>query len=174
MATTHSTSDPNASAPDRPFTRWTSSRPVLNGVMSVVAMVGLGVVVYLGQQQATGFEEGCSIGPLDASPTFGCAAAAGSAASTLLGVSNIVWGSLFYVAIALLSVAIALLPRWRGWTHRLRATGIGVGVLYSGYLTFYQFAYLDTLCAPCLASAGLVMTLAVLQVAALYVPSRFA
>lgn len=142
--------------------------------MGTVAMIGLGVVIYLGQQQAKGFEEGCSIGPLDASPTFDCAAAAGSAASTFLGVSNIVWGSLFYVAIAILSVAVALLPRWRGWTHRLRATGIGVGVLYSGYLTFYQFAYLDTLCAPCLASAGLVLTLAVLQVASLSVPARSA
>lgn len=174
MQKTRRTSGAGASEATSRMVPWTAHRPVLNALMGGVAVIGLGVVFYLGQQQAKGFEEGCSIGPLDAAPTFDCAAAASSAASTLFGVSNIVWGSLFYVVIALLSVALALLPRWRGWTHRLRATGIGIGVLYSGYLTVYQFAYLDTLCAPCLASAGLVLMLALLQGASLLIAIRSA
>ena len=174
MPETRRTSDSSAPQAGGRFARWASHRPVLNGLMGTVATAGLGVVLYLGQQQARGFEEGCSIGPLDAAPTFDCAAAASSAASTLLGVSNIVWGAAFYIGIALLVAGVALLPRWRGIIHRLRAAGVGVGVLYSGYLTFYQFAYLDTLCAPCLASAGLVLVLAVLQVAALSIPIRSA
>ena len=100
MASAHSTSDSDAPATARWFAGWTSHRPVLNGILGGVALVGLVVVRYLGQQQAKGFEEGCGIGPLDAAPTFDCAAAAGSAASTLLGVSNIVWGLLFYIGIA--------------------------------------------------------------------------
>lgn len=168
MASVRSTSDPEASAAAHRAARWTQHRPVLNGLMGGVAIAGLAVVRFLGQQQAAGFEAGCSIAPLDAAPTFDCAAAAHSAASTLFGVSNVVWGALFYAAIALLSLGVAVLRRWRGWTHRLRAAGIGVGVLYSAYLTAYQFAYLDALCAPCLASAGLVVTLAALQAAWLY------
>jgi uncharacterized membrane protein len=148
---------------------------VLNGIIGGLAVAGLAVVFSLSQQQAKGFEEGCSIGPLDASgPTFDCAAAASSAASTLFGVSNTVWGALFYTAILLLSVALAVTPRWRGGVHRIRAAGIGVGVLYSGYLTMYQFAYLDALCALCLLSAALVAGMAVVQGAALYAPSRSA
>ena len=155
--------------------RWAAYRPVLNGVIGGVATVGLAVVLYLGRQQAQGFEDGCSVGSLDAAPTFDCAAAASSPASTLLGVSNIVWGALFYIGLMLLSAGIAACPRWRAGVHRARAAGIGIGVLYSGYLTVYQFAYLDALCALCLTSAGLVAGLAVLQTASLYdSSSRFA
>jgi uncharacterized membrane protein len=171
MTMAHRKPDSGGPGVARRFAGWTSHRPVLNGLIGAVAMAGLAVVFYLGQQQAKGFEDGCSVGPLDAAPTFDCAAAAGSPASTLLGVSNIVWGSLFYIGIALLSAGMAARPRWYRSLHRVRAVGIGVGVLYSGYLTFYQFAYLDALCALCLTSAGLVAGLAVLQTASLYAPS---
>lgn len=174
MTKTRSTSGSEAPTTAGWRAGWTMHRPWLNGLMGATTMAGVGVVLYLGRQQARGFEEGCGLGPLDAAPTFDCAAAANSAASTLLGVSNIVWGMLFYVGIALLSVGIAAVPRWRGYVHRLRAAGIGVGVLYSGYLTLYQFAYLDTLCAPCLTSAGLVGALAVMQTAWFYRSSRSA
>ncbi len=147
---------------------WSSTyRPLLNRLTFGLALVGVLVAVHLAVQQRQGFAQGC-FGFSEAGAAggaFNCATVLQSGAGELLGVSNVVWGFLFYLAVAALSFAIAFVGRtWGPRLKQARAGLIGFGVLYSAYLVYYQFAYLDSLCALCLLSAALVALLLGVQV----------
>lgn len=146
----------------------------LDRLMFGLALLGAVVVVHLGIQQARGFEAGCvGLGALE--PTggaFDCAAVMASEASTLLGVSNVVWGALFYAAVAALSYVALAVPTWRLRAKQLRAGLIAVGVLYTGYLVYEQVGPLDALCVLCLVAAALVTALFALQAVPLGFSSR--
>lgn len=143
-------------------------RPVLDRTIFGVALLGMLVVAHLGIQEKRGFAEGC-VGFWEANParaSFNCATVTQSGASELLGVSNIIWGFLFYTAVAALTFAIAFVSRSARRQLKLGRAGlIGGGFLYSAYLVYYQFFGIEALCALCLVSAGLIAMLLVLQVA---------
>ena len=154
--------------------RFGGYRPALDRTLFGLALLGVVIVVHLGLQQARGFEQGCfGIAALDAAaPGFDCGAVLASGASTLLGISNVVWGVFFYVVVAALSFAALVVPTWRLQAKQARAGFIGAGFLYSAYLVYYQITQLDALCALCLVSAGIVTVLFVLLVGSLLFTNR--
>lgn len=149
-------------------------RPAIDRTIAGLALLGLIVVVHLGLQQAQGFEQGCfGFAELRSTQSaFDCAAVVTSEASTLLGVSNIVWGALFYVSVAVLSYAALIVSSWRLRAKQIRAGMIGGGFLYTGYLVYYQVVQLNELCALCLVSAGIVTLLFLLQATSLLLSNR--
>ncbi len=143
--------------------RLDSYRPLLDRLIFGGALLGMLLVVHLGIQQQRHFAGGC-FGLVEAGGAFNCAAVTQSAASELFGVSNVVWGFLFYTTVAALTFGAALAGTSR--RKRLkqgRAALIAFGFAYSVYLTVHQFVGLDALCALCLASAGLVTAPFVVQ-----------
>ena len=143
--------------------RLTSYRPILDRVIFGLAALGLLTSIHLSIQQSQGFEDGCF--GFDVQPAaFNCGAVTSSAASTFLGVSNSIWGILFYATIALLTAGAAVGSAGRrSLLKKGRAVLIGFGFLYSMYLVYYQFFELEQLCALCLISAGIVTTMLLLQ-----------
>lgn len=135
-----------------------------------LSLVGVLVVTHLYIQQGREFDRGCfGFSSLDGGQAaFDCSAVVSSGASTLLGVSNIMWGLGFYLAIAALTFGIFYASdRFRSWLHGARVAGLTGGLLYSGYLVYVQVEIVDALCAPCLASAAVVTLLFGVQVALL-------
>lgn len=145
--------------------RLAAYRPVLDRVVFGVALLGLVVTAHLYIQQGRGFDRGCLGFSEPSAASAGCAIVTQSEASTLFGVSNAIWGFVFYLAVVGLSLALPFVVRQRQpLVKRARAALIAFGFLYSLYLVYFQSIQLDTFCALCLTSAGLVATLFVLQV----------
>lgn len=145
-------------------TRLVAFRPVLDRVIFGVALLGLLVTVHLFIQQGRGFDRGCLGFSAPTGAPADCAVVTQSGASELLGVSNAVWGILFYLVIAALSFALPFAARKAATIKKARAGLVVLGFLYSLYLVYYQTVQLDTFCVLCLTSASLVLTLLVLQV----------
>ena len=94
-----------------------------------------------------------------------------SEASTVFGVSNAIWGFVFYLVVAGLSLALSFVAARRvPQLKRLRAGLITAGLLYSAYLVYVQSAEIGTFCVLCLISASLVALLFVLQVVDYFKP----
>lgn len=165
MATKNPSSSHNASS--SPFLlRLGAYRPFLDRAIFGLAILGLLVAVHLTVQQSRGFEDGCFGFADTQASAFDCGAVTQSDASTLLGISNSIWGILFYASIALLTAAAAFIGTpGRTRFKWARATLIGIGFLYSMYLVYYQFFELSELCALCLVSAGIATLLAAAQAA---------
>ncbi|MES3629833.1 MAG: vitamin K epoxide reductase family protein [Longimonas sp.] len=141
---------------------WKTYRPWLERTLFGLSMLGMLIVVHLALQEQRGFDRGC-LGLTDgaAATTFDCAAVVGSDAGALFGVSNVVWGFLFYAAIAVITfLVVRASAAQRPVVAKLRAGLLGTGVLYTGYLMYVQFVQLDAFCALCLASATVVVTMA--------------
>ena len=103
-----------------------------------------------------GFDRGC-FGFSEPTATVGCEIVTSSGAGKMFGVSNAVWGLVFYLGLVLLSALAALAgkeanPVWR----RLRFAALFVGVGYSGWLVYIQAAQIGEFCRLCLISAGIV------------------
>ncbi len=141
---------------------WNAYRTWPERLLFGFSLLGMFIVVHLGLQEQRGFDRGC-LGVSDdaAATTFDCAAVVQSDAGALLGVSNVVWGFLFYAAVAVLTFLVVRATRaQRPTLTKLRAGLLGTGVLYTGYLIYVQFVQLDAFCALCLASAVVVGALA--------------
>lgn len=141
---------------------------LLRHVIAAAALFGVLIAAHLGlQKEVNDFAYGCTglAEPVTAVTTgeaSGCAAVTSSAYADFLGVSNIVWGLVFYLLIVGLRLAYAASSDDR---LRLASFGaLGVGVLYSAYLTYLQVAEIGSFCALCLTSAVTVLTLFVLHV----------
>lgn len=137
---------------------------LLGRVIFGAALFGLLVVIHLSMQARIEFAYGCSglaaggAGAADA----GCATVTSSAYSTFLGVSNIVWGGLFYLLVAGLRLAYAV--SGRDVLRKAAFGAVGVGALYTAYLVYVQAAVLQQFCLLCMLSALTVLTLLVLHV----------
>ena len=144
---------------------------LLRRIIVGVALLGVLVVAHLALQKAlNGFAYGCSglagdVGTLDltAGPVEGgCAGVTSGPYSTFLGVSNILWGFLFYGLITAFRFAYAATANDR---LRLASFGaVGVGMLYTAYLVYLQAAVIQSFCALCMTSAVLVTLLLILHV----------
>ncbi len=141
-------------------------KPVLDFLYYALALLGIIVVVHLWIQSGRGFDRGCFgfSAPETVTPSVGCEAVLGSDAGKLLGVSNIVWGLLFYIALAGVSfLSIRQAPADAVRTKTLRLAMIAVGLVYSGYLSYVQYFQLGEFCKLCLTSASIVLLLAIVS-----------
>ena len=145
-------------------------RPRSEQLLFGISLLGVLNVVHLYIQQGREFDQGClGFETLDAGgSTFDCAAVTSGPGSELLGLSNLAWGSGFYLSVALLTVLVfAVAPYIREWVQGVRVAVLVGGVGYSAYLTSLQFGQVDALCLPCLISALLAALLFGIQVSTL-------
>ena len=162
----------NPASPDAsgslPFAdRFVAYQPVLDRLLFVLGLLGILVVVHLWLQTGRGFDRGC-LGFSEPSPTFDCEAVTGSDAGKLFGVSNIVWGLLYYLLVAWMGAAVMLVgDALRVKIKQARAVLITFGFLYSAYLFFVQYVQIGEFCLLCLISALIAATLFGVQVFAL-------
>ncbi|MDX1430668.1 MAG: vitamin K epoxide reductase family protein, partial [Rhodothermales bacterium] len=148
-------------------------RPMLDGVVFFLALLGVLVVVHLWIQSGRGFDRGCFgfTAPAEVTTAVDCEAVTESDAGTLLGVSNVVLGLAFYLGLVgisfkVTSASVRTITTWK----RLRALAIVVGFCYSLYLVYVQYFQLGQFCRLCLISASIVAVLFLL-VAADYLTS---
>ncbi len=138
-------------------------RPVIDTAVFVLGLIGILVVVHLWIQAGRGFDRGC-FGFSETAATVECEAVTQSDAGTMFGVSNILWGLVFYLGLTALSFATVVVSRIQiAKVKKLRAALIGVGFLYSLYLVYIQTAQIGEYCKLCLISAGIVAVLFILQ-----------
>lgn len=138
------------------FRRMSRPRPILDLLHYVGALAGILVVVHLGIMVERGFDRGC-FGFSAPTAFVGCEIVTSSEAGTMFGVSNSVWGLVFYLGLVLLATIVGLSgpdgkPIWR----RLRVAGLTFGIAYSGWLVFLQATQIGEFCKLCLISAGIV------------------
>ncbi|NNE69424.1 MAG: vitamin K epoxide reductase family protein [Rhodothermales bacterium] len=135
-------------------------KATLDKSIYATALAGILVVVHLWLMVDRGFDRGC-FGFSDPTPVVECEAVIQSDAGTLFGVSNSVWGLLFYVALGALSFVIGTggAPTT---ARKARAALVYVGLAYSAYLVYVQATQIGAWCKLCLISAGLVAVLSVL------------
>lgn len=149
-------------APASDVSRAATRRP-LDLAMLGLSLAGLAVVIYLGVQEARGFEGGCTgFDPnVIAAPTSGCGVALSSSYSTFLGVSNTLLGYVFWGLLVALGVAAAFAtPRLAETARRLRLLVASGGALYASYLTFVLLTGRSGgFCTFCFASHLLTFTL---------------
>ncbi|MEM1127652.1 MAG: vitamin K epoxide reductase family protein [Bacteroidota bacterium] len=146
----------DAASPERAPAVWLGAyRPRWDRLVFIIALLGFLVTVQLWTQEQRGFAEGCmGLGAAAETSYFDCAAVVSSTAGTVFGLSNTIWGMLFYVALAVGSFGLALVPAsYVKPLKRLRALTIVMAFGYSMYLTLYQFTQLDARCLLCLLSA---------------------
>lgn len=156
-----------ASRKSRPHRRLASYRAVLDRVIFGLAILGILTSIHLDIQQARGFDQGCFgfSASQQVEDTFDCAVVTESSASSLFGLSNSIWGLLFYIGVAALTAAAAFNVKERlSQFKSARALLILVGFLYTLYLVYYQFFGIGELCALCLTSAGITTALFATQV----------
>lgn len=142
----------------------------LSRIIFGVALFGVLVVTHLWLQKEADFAYGCSgVAELTvtsladaAAEEAGCAQVTNSAYADFLGVSNIVWGLLFYGALALLRLAYAATGNDR--LRMASLVGVGAGFVYTLYLVFLQVSVIGAFCVLCMTSALTVTTLLVLHV----------
>ena len=153
-------------APTLPPSRWAAHRPVFERLFFAVALMGVLVTAHFNLTASTGFEQECLFGVFETqAEVSGCEAALESAVGRPFGVSNAVWGMLFYLMVAGLCAAIVFGTEARRIVlKRARAALVGFGFLYSVFLTGYQFVAMQVRCPLCLISALLVTVLLGVQV----------
>jgi len=159
-------------APTLPPSRWAAHRPVFERLFFAVALMGVLVTAHFNLTASTGFEQECLFGAFATqAEVSGCEAALESAVGRPFGVSNAVWGMLFYLIVAGLCAAIGLGTEARPvFLKRARAALAWFGFLYSVFLTGYQFVAMEVRCPLCLISALLVTVLLGVQVLYLVQP----
>ena len=159
-------------APTPPPSRWAAHRPLFERLFFAVALLGVLVTAHFNLTASTGFEQECLFGAFESpAETSGCQAALESAVGRPLGVSNAVWGMLFYLMVAGLCAAIVFGTEARRiFLKRARVALVGFGFLYSVFLTGYQFVAMPVRCPLCLISALLVTVLLGVQVLYLVQP----
>ena len=137
-------------------------RPLIDRLVFGLSVFGILVTVHLWIQQGRGFDQGCwgFNPPQGGEQLFNCQAVVTSGAGSIMGISNVYWGMIFYVAVAILSfLLMRAKPEGVGTLKRIRAGLIGFGFIYSMYLVNYQINSIGELCALCLTSAAIATVL---------------
>lgn len=137
-------------------------RDVSDRLVYALSLIGILVVVHLHIMVGRGFDRGC-FGFSEPTATVECEAVLQSDAGTLMGVSNAVWGLLFYLALVALSLAVSFGGKaMSDAARKARVALTSVGLLYSGYLIYYQATQIGAWCKLCVISASLVALLSIL------------
>lgn len=134
-------------------------RRVLERSLFVLSLAGILVTLHLlmwyGPDTANANDFACGAG-------FDCQSVIASDPAPL-GISSSWWGFIFYGWLAALCVAIA--SNFMGQSSMfkgLRLLSVGAGLLYSLFLTVFQFTSLEDRCLLCLISATIVALMAVM------------
>jgi uncharacterized membrane protein len=123
----------------------------LRAAIAALALIGLGIAVYLTTVHYAHVAPICSTG--------GCETVQKSKYAELAGIPVALLGAIGYVLI----LATALI---RGVNAALAGAALAlVGVAFSGYLLWAQLGPIDAICQWCLASDAIMLALAVLTVA---------
>lgn len=161
-----------APSPQSSPSRWDAYRPAFDRLFFILALVGVLVTVHLVIQQGRGFDRGCLGFSGPSAAAADCNLVTQSGASTLLGVSNAVWGVLFYLVVAALSAGVLFLKgSRRALFKQVRAALVTLGFAYSVYLVLYQVFSIGEYCVLCLTSAAVVTALFITQAVALSRPA---
>jgi uncharacterized membrane protein len=139
--------------------------------MYILALVGLLNTAHLAIQESRGFEDGCFGGavPTLLGTSTDCGSVVESEAGRMFGVSNVIWGLLFYVTIAGGSFSLLYMDRQGAALLRAgRAVLIFLASGYSAYLVYYQVFALEQICALCMISAAVVSGLFIAQLIGLF------
>ncbi len=142
--------------------RLSTYRPWLDGAIFVLGLLGILVVVHLWIQSGRGFDRGCFgfTDPAEVTTAVDCEAVTQSDAGTVFGVSNVIWGLVFYVVLTALSfLVVASKAGGVAFWKSVRAAAIGTGFIYSLYLIYVQYFELGQFCRLCLISASIVAVL---------------
>ena len=142
---------------------------LLRLLIVAAALCGALVVTHLKLQESNGFAAGCSglataavtYDPAAPAETSGCAEVTQGEYSTLLGVSNIVWGFVFYGLIVGLRLAYSVTA-----SDRLRVASLAasaVGVAFASYFVYVMFGVIGAVCALCLTSHAITLILFVMH-----------
>jgi uncharacterized membrane protein len=124
----------------------------LRALATVIALVGLGVAIYITIADAGGGHPACVAGGT------GCQTVANSSYSHLFGVNVAVFGIAGYVGL----LGAALVPGDAGRFAGLLLALVGFG--FSAYLTYLELFVIDAICQWCVASAVLMTVLLVINV----------
>ena len=138
--------------------------PAIARAIFGLALLGVLVVTHLWFQSKNGFTRGCLGFSEPTGEVAGCAAVVNSSAGKIFGVSNTVFGGVFYLGlIALRALAVALPAH----VKTLRTLSFGVaasGFAYAVYLVGYQNLVLERYCVLCLVNAFIVTVIFALHV----------
>ena len=145
-------------------TRW------LPRIIFALALFGVLVVTHLWLQKEADFAYGCTGAEaitavdLTAGPEgeAGCAQVTNSAYADFLGVSNIIWGLLFYLGLAGMRLAYAATNNDQ--VRQASFAFVGAGFLYTLYLVYLQVSVIGAFCVLCMTSAVTVTVLLLLHV----------
>ncbi|MFT4604692.1 MAG: putative membrane protein [Rhodothermales bacterium] len=137
------------------------NKVTLDRSIYATALVGVLVVVHLWLMVDRGFDRGC-FGFSEPTAVVECEAVIQSDAGSLFGVSNAVWGLLFYVGLAALSFLIGMGSHLAAKGRVLRAAMVFGGFCYSAYLVYVQAVQIGAWCKLCLISAAIVAVLTAL------------
>ncbi|MDX1439222.1 MAG: vitamin K epoxide reductase family protein [Rubricoccaceae bacterium] len=140
----------------------TNSSRWLIRIIFAVALAGLFLVTEMYLQKTYG--RGC-FSP-EAANELTCDEVFESGAGTFLGVSNVIWGMVFYLV--MVGLRFVYVYTQKDQFRKVAFGAAAVGFLYSGYLTYYQY-FSDELalvapCKLCLWSAAIVTILLVLHI----------
>jgi uncharacterized membrane protein len=129
----------------------------LRAGIATIAVLGMGVSVYLTAVRVAGGTPACAV-------TSGCAEVQESAYSEVAGVPVAALGIVAYAAL----LATAFLAGELGRIGGLFTGLVGAG--FSGWLTYVEFGIVEAVCSWCVVSAALMGLALILIVARMFVP----
>jgi uncharacterized membrane protein len=118
-----------------------------------IAMAGIGVAIYITISDASGGAPACLVGGT------GCQTVADSQYSHLFGINVAVFGIVGYAALLLSALVPGDVGRFSGLLLALAGFG------FSAYLTYLELFVIDAICQWCVASAGLMTVLLIVNAA---------
>jgi len=131
-------------------------------IIIVLTLFGLFTTIHLWLMSERGFDRGCmgfSSGA-GVEETFNCKMVLESDMSTMMGISNVFWGMMFYAMLTLLNLLIYFTyDRLQRVIRTVRLLNITIGASYSILLSSYQVYWIESLCALCLTSAAILLLL---------------
>jgi uncharacterized membrane protein len=125
----------------------------LRAIAGVLAAIGIAVATYIAIAEAGGGAPSCLAGG------SGCETVADSRYAELAGINVAVLGIVGYVGLLL----AAAVPGDRGRVGGLLLSLVGFG--FSAYLTYLELFVINAICQWCVASAGLMTLLLIVNVA---------
>jgi uncharacterized membrane protein len=127
------------------------SERILRGAAAAVALLGIGVAIYITIADAGGGHPLCVAGG------SGCETVANSSYSHLFGANVAVFGIAGYALLLLAALAPGDAGRFAGLLLALAGFG------FSAYLTYLELFVIDAICQWCMASAVLMALILVLN-----------
>ena len=144
-----------------------SMKKNLERIIITLTLLGLFTTIHLWLMSERGFDRGCMGFSTNAAveETFNCKLVFESEMSTMLGISNVFWGMMFYAVLTLLNLLIYFTyDRLQRVIRTVRLLNITIGAIYSILLSSYQVFWIESLCALCLTSATILLLLFVTSI----------